>query len=55
MARLAAERLGDSKLAIEIHNRVLVEAGGEPVPETLAALAALYDREKRPLALAEIL
>ena len=55
MARLAAERLGDTKLAIEIHNVVLAEAGDEDVPETLAALAALYDREKRFLALAEIL
>ena len=55
MARLAAERLGDTKLAIEIHNVVLAEAGHEPVGETLAALASLYEREKRYLALAEIL
>ncbi|MEO8841840.1 MAG: tetratricopeptide repeat protein [Kofleriaceae bacterium] len=54
MARLAAERLGDSKLAIEIHNRVLGEAGSSDVSETLAALAALYDREKRHLAYVEI-
>ncbi len=55
MARLAAERLGDTKLAIEVHNRVLGEAGTSDVSETLAALAALYDREKRYLAYVEIL
>jgi tetratricopeptide (TPR) repeat protein len=56
MARLAAERLGDTRLAIEIYNSVLAELGdaGEG-GETLAALAALYEREKRYLALAEIL
>ncbi|NVB83755.1 MAG: tetratricopeptide repeat protein [Kofleriaceae bacterium] len=53
MARLAAERLGDTRLAIEIHNQILVEA--PDAPETLAALAALYDREKRWPAYAEIL
>jgi len=46
MARLAAERLGDSRLAIEIHNKVLGEAGNTDVGDTLAALATLYDREK---------
>jgi tetratricopeptide (TPR) repeat protein len=56
MARLAAERLGDNRLAIEIHNAVLSELGeGGGVGDTLAALAALYEREKRYLALAEIL
>src|SRR5207247_1523094 len=54
MARLAADRLGDTRLAIEIYNSVLVDSGPEH-PETLAALAALYDREKRWLALTEIL
>ena len=54
MARLAAERLGDARLAIEIYNTVLAEAGHDH-PETLVALATLYDREKRYLALAEIL
>ena len=54
MARLAAERLGDTRLAIELHNRVLGEAGADH-PETLAALASLYEREKRWLPLAEIL
>ncbi|HEY0252267.1 MAG TPA: hypothetical protein VGC41_12115, partial [Kofleriaceae bacterium] len=54
MARLAAERLGDTRLAIEIHNRVLGEAGSGDVSETLTALAALYDREKRHLAYVEI-
>jgi tetratricopeptide (TPR) repeat protein len=53
MARLAAERLGDTRLAIEIHNRVLAEAGD--AADTLVALAALYEREKRYLALVEIL
>ncbi len=53
MAKLAAERLGDTRLAIEIYNAVLAD-GGE-LGDTLAALAALYEREKRYLALAEIL
>ncbi|HMG57223.1 MAG TPA: hypothetical protein VK601_27175, partial [Kofleriaceae bacterium] len=53
MARLAAERLGDARLAIEIYNAVLAESGD--AADTLAALAALYEREKRYLALAEIL
>ncbi len=54
MARLAAERLGDSRLAIEIYNTILVDAGPDH-PETLVALASLYEREKRFVALAEIL
>ena len=54
MARLAAERLGDNRLAIEIYNTVLSEAGHTHA-ETLAALAGLYEREKRYVALAEIL
>ena len=53
MARLAAERLGDTRLAIEIYNTVLAEVGD--AADTLAALATLYEREKRFLALAEIL
>jgi golgin subfamily B member 1 len=53
MARLAAERLGDTRLAIEILNVILQEAPDSP--ETLSSLAGLYDREKRWLALAEIL
>ncbi|MGE5183911.1 MAG: tetratricopeptide repeat protein, partial [Acidobacteriota bacterium] len=53
MARLAAERLGDTRLAIEIHNTILGEHAD--VADTLAALAGLYEREKRYLALAEIL
>ncbi|MBV8759380.1 MAG: tetratricopeptide repeat protein [Deltaproteobacteria bacterium] len=53
MARLAAERLGDTRLAIEIYNTILGETADHG--ETLAALAALYDREKRYLAYAEIL
>ena len=55
MARIAAERLGDMRLAIEIHNTVLAEHATADVAETLAALANLYEREKRYLALAEIL
>jgi tetratricopeptide (TPR) repeat protein len=67
MAKLAAERLGDTRLAIEIYNGILADAGTEAgpdgqdaqgagaPPEALASLAALYDREKRWLALAEIL
>jgi tetratricopeptide (TPR) repeat protein len=55
MARLAAERLGDTRLAIEIHNLVLAEHATAEVAETLAALANLYEREKRYVALAEIL
>ncbi|HTR55781.1 MAG TPA: hypothetical protein VMJ10_34125, partial [Kofleriaceae bacterium] len=55
MARLAAERLGDARLAIEIHNAILADAAPGETGETLAALAALYEREKRYLALAEIL
>jgi tetratricopeptide (TPR) repeat protein len=68
MARLAADRLGDPRLAIEIYNGILADrapsgapgelGAGAPPPEhtdALAALASLYDREKRWLALAEIL
>ncbi|HLL22840.1 MAG TPA: hypothetical protein VK427_11945, partial [Kofleriaceae bacterium] len=54
MARLAAERLGDSRLAIEIYNTVLAEAGADHA-ETLAALASLYEREKRWMPLVEVL
>jgi tetratricopeptide (TPR) repeat protein len=57
MARLSAERLGDTRLAIEIYNGILgsTDPGGASHGETLSSLAALYDREKRWLALAEIL
>ncbi|HEU0029409.1 MAG TPA: tetratricopeptide repeat protein [Kofleriaceae bacterium] len=54
MAKLAADRLGDTRLAIEIYNGVLAEAGADHT-DTLASLAGLYEREKRWLALAEIL
>ncbi len=54
MARLASDRLGDTRLAIEINNAILSEHGPDQA-ETLASLASLYDREKRWLALAEIL
>src|SRR5262249_3265377 len=53
MARLAAERLGDTRLAIEIYNTILAEAEGADAAEALAALAGLYDRGKRWPALAE--
>jgi tetratricopeptide (TPR) repeat protein len=53
MGRLAAERLGDTRLAIEIYNTILADAA-DPA-ETLVALANLYEREKRYLALSEIL
>ncbi|MEJ7602794.1 MAG: hypothetical protein WKG01_33210 [Kofleriaceae bacterium] len=57
MARLSAERLGDTRLAIEIYNGILAspDLGGPDQGDTLQSLAALYDREKRWLALAEIL
>ncbi len=79
MARLAAERVGDNKLSIELWNRVrelpliVAEAadgpdddadtddadaplvvGGPGDREALAALAHLYEREKRYPALAEV-
>ncbi|HET6613456.1 MAG TPA: tetratricopeptide repeat protein [Kofleriaceae bacterium] len=58
MAKLAGDRLGDGHLAIELYNQVLEPSDGESAaawdPVALAALAALYDREKRYLALAEI-
>ncbi len=54
MARLASDRLGDTRLSIEIYNTMLGEHGLDH-PELLASLAGLYDREKRWLALAEIL
>ena len=61
MANLAAERLGDAKLAIEIWNRVLElgdpgELQSRPSPiEALVSLASLYEREKRYVALAEVM
>jgi len=57
MAHLAAERLGDSRLAIEIWNRVLELAGegaGGDTGEALSALATLYEKDKRYLALADV-
>ncbi|MCW5805807.1 MAG: tetratricopeptide repeat protein, partial [Deltaproteobacteria bacterium] len=54
MAKLAAERLADTRLAIEIYNQVLADSGPDH-PETLAALVALYEREKRWHAAAEVL
>ncbi len=63
MARLAGEKLGDAKLSIEIWNRVLELPGSSTDPDdcapdfpaVLEALTALYEREKRFLALADIL
>ncbi len=54
MARLASERLGDYRLAIELWNRVLELPGGDADAEAVGALAQLYEREKRYLPLAEI-
>jgi tetratricopeptide (TPR) repeat protein len=54
MARLAADKLGDTRLAIEIYNDILVDAGPNH-HDTLLALTQLYDREKRWPALAEVL
>jgi tetratricopeptide (TPR) repeat protein len=67
MARLATERVGDSKLSIELWNRVLelpaqdMAGGGAGEgaarvddAEALNALAHLYDRDKRYAALAEV-
>ncbi|MBL4634952.1 MAG: hypothetical protein JKY56_13855 [Kofleriaceae bacterium] len=63
MARLAGEKLGDTKLSIDIWNRVLELQGSTTDPDECAAdfplvldsLAALYEREKRYPALADIL
>ncbi|MES1204850.1 MAG: hypothetical protein ABUS79_02830, partial [Pseudomonadota bacterium] len=52
-ARVAAERMGDAKEAINLWNLVL--AIDERDANALAGLAALYDRERRWGALAEIL
>lgn len=54
MARIAAERLGDTRFAIELYNRVLTEASESDVRPALAALADLYEREKRHIAVVEI-
>lgn len=60
MAQLAAGRLGDPRLAIEMWNRVLEidetehGAGSEGQAECLSALATLYEREKRYLALVDV-
>ena len=53
IAKLCAERLGDAKEAIAAWNRLLEL--DEHDAEALAALAALYEREKRWPALVEIL
>ncbi|MFH0899561.1 MAG: hypothetical protein V2A73_02905, partial [Pseudomonadota bacterium] len=52
MARLAAEKLGDVRAGISIWNRVLEIDGSDAT--ALASLAALYERDKRWPALAEI-
>ncbi|WP_428265392.1 tetratricopeptide repeat protein, partial [Haliangium sp.] len=58
MARLAAERVGDHKLSIELWNRVLelpaLAGAGVGDREALDALTHLYERDKRYLALAEV-
>ncbi|HXU80174.1 MAG TPA: hypothetical protein VN914_02180, partial [Polyangia bacterium] len=53
MARLAAERLSDLRQAIGLWNDALLTSPEDA--DALASLAALYDREKRWAALAEIL
>lgn len=62
MARLAAERVGDNRLALELNNQLLAlvapldDADAARVhDETLVALAALYERERRYPAQIEIL
>ncbi len=53
IARLAADRLGDAREAIALWNKLLEL--NESDLEALGALAALYEREKRWLALCECL
>ncbi len=53
MARLASERLNETREAIGLWNQAL--AISERDPETLAGLASLYERERRWPALIEIL
>src|SRR5581483_4538315 len=53
IARLAADKLGDAREAIAMWNRLL--EANEADGEALAALAGLYEREKRWLALIECL
>jgi golgin subfamily B member 1 len=62
MARLAAERVGDNRLAIEILNQLLASLSPTPTgdaagaqAEALAALVGLYERERRFLAVIEII
>ena len=52
-ARIVSERIGDAKEAINLWNLVL--AIDEHDPDALQALVALYDRERRWAALAEVL
>ena len=52
-ARIASERLGDTKESINLWNQVL--GVDERDTDALAALAGLYDRERRWAGLAEIL
>ncbi len=53
MARLASERLNETREAISLWNQALEVS--ERDPETLAGLASLYERERRWPALIEIL
>ena len=57
IAKLAAEKLGDFRTAIQSWNTLLDVEGAPPGgdPEALAALAVLYDKDRRFPALAEIL
>jgi tetratricopeptide (TPR) repeat protein len=53
MARIAGERLNDTREAISFHNQVLAIEARDP--DALAGLATLYERERRWPALVEIL
>lgn len=53
MAKLAADKLGDPKLAIGIWNEVLERSPSDGA--ALSALLALYEADKRPAAVAEVL
>src|SRR5262249_19146801 len=53
--KLAADRLGDAREAIAIWNRVLEAAGDDGDAEALQMLAGLYERDRRWVALIEIL
>ncbi|MFH1176631.1 MAG: hypothetical protein V1750_04415, partial [Acidobacteriota bacterium] len=55
MAKLAAERLGDMKEAIALWNQALAMAPEQRDGQALAALASLYERDRRWAAMVEVL